>query len=336
MSEKESDPPPSGRQPSLHESGASLAESHASQSRSDATVQATDAPVRRIDASVHNEGASLRGNDPPLANVIPLRSVSPEVVRDFLARMETRRMMLALVAAKVPSADVEDIVHDAMTEAIDALQRKPPERVEALPGWVATITRRVVADFVTKRVRRAKYEGPMPDVVEAQPPEDGLPGDFPAAVEPSYDPRVVDHDSDVDPWLVRRWLERQVAALPRDKETFEILLEHAQGNKTYQRIAREREVTLTALSSRIFEFKSKYIPRYRQWRNRALLLIVLGGVAVIAAILALWLLRRPSAIGPDPAWTPPRREPTPSATPSARPPPFEPALPPRNLSPDKP
>lgn len=137
----------------------------------------------------------------------------------------------------------------------------------------------------------------------------------------------------MDPWLVRHWLAQQVANDPRDKETFEIVLEHAQGGKTYQHIAREREMTLTALSSRIFEFKCKYIPRYKKWRNRTVLLLLLGGAAVIVAIVVLWLLRRPDAIGPDPSWVPPSKAPAPSAT-ASTPPRFDQALPPNRRSPD--
>jgi DNA-directed RNA polymerase specialized sigma24 family protein len=312
-------------------------------SETDARLSLRDAPVNETDTrlslrdgpvSETNERLSLRDAPihdtvPPLAKVIPLHDVSPEAVRAFLARAETRRMVISLVARKVPRANVEDVAHDAFEEATKALKRQPPHRGETLPGWLATITRRVIADFHVKRTRRGKYEGPMPEEPEQSEWIDGgsaaaLPQRGP---EPSYDPRVAsEDDSEVDAWLVRRWLEGQVAGHPRDQETFAILLEHARGSKTYQEIARERDMTLTALSSRIFEFKGKYIPRYQRWRNRAVLLVLLGGAAVIAAVVVLWLLLRPAAIGPDPMWAPPPKRPTPSATAPA-PEPFEPALP---------
>jgi hypothetical protein len=149
--------------------------------------------------------------------------------------------------------------------------------------------------------------------------------------EPSWDPRDDEGEAAVGGWLVRQWIERQVAKNPRDRETFAILLEHAQGEKTYQQIAGERGMTLTALSSRIFEFKQKYIPRYKRWRSRTMVWVMLGGAVVIAvAAIVLWLLlRRPAEIGPDPSkLPPPPPAPVPSATLSV-PPPFEPAEPPR-------
>jgi hypothetical protein len=48
-------------------------------------------------------------------------------------------------------------------------------------------------------------------------------------------------------------------------------------------------MTLVALSSRIHDFKKKYVPRYRRERNRTVLflLLLLFGAALVA--LAVWL-----------------------------------------------
>jgi len=116
--------------------------------------------------------------------------------------------------------------------------------------------------------------------------------------------------------------------VPRDRETLAIVLEHGAGKKTYEQIAEEHGLTPAALSSRIFEFKAKYTPRYRRWRNRALTLIFLGGAAIAAIVVALWIMwSRPAEIGPDRAPPRPSAVPVPSATASATPEPFEPALP---------
>ena len=185
-------------------------------------------------------------------------------------------------------------MQDVLAEALKAADRSPPAHEDLMSSWLATIARRVVADFLAQRARRAKYEGDMPDEPEGEPgAPDGAAGveaseddEPPAFPEPSYDPRAAgDDEGEVDAWLVRQWLEKQVAGDPRDEETLAILLEHAQGEKTYQAIARERGMTLPALSNRIFEFKSRYIPRYKRWRNRAVLLLVLGGVAIVAEIV---------------------------------------------------
>ncbi len=62
----------------------------------------------------------------------------------------------------------------------------------------------------------------------------------------------------------------------------------------------EGATTLTALSSRIFEFKGKYMPRYRRWRSRMVMLLLLGGVALVMMIV-LWILRAAPAGGIRPA-----------------------------------
>jgi DNA-directed RNA polymerase specialized sigma24 family protein len=296
----------------------------------------------------------VRGNDSSLGQVISLDSLSRETVRNFLATAETRHLVIAIVAASVPATDVDDVAQCAIAEALESLKRKVPDRAETLRAWIGTITRRVVADYVIKRKRRSKYEGPMPeaaqalfegDPTDAEGPSDGLSlharlASPSVGAEPIYDPWAEDGDhTKVHAWWVRQWLEREVANHPRDRETLEILLDHARGEKTYQAIAQERGISLTALSSRIFEFKQKYIPRYRQWRNRAVLVLLLAGAAVILAIVVWWLLSGKPTIGPDPSVAPPRPPLAPSATASV-PAPFEPALPPSRrrspvLGPDK-
>jgi hypothetical protein len=79
-------------------------------------------------------------------------------------------------------------------------------------------------------------------------------------------------------------IEAQVRKSPRDKETLELLLEKASSGKTYDQIAAEHGMSLTALAARVFQFKKKYLPRYQRDRNRAIVLLLL-----LAAALALFL-----------------------------------------------
>jgi RNA polymerase sigma factor (sigma-70 family) len=278
----------------------------------------------------------LTTGDPLPTNVVQLSGVDAAAARAILTSPETRKFVRNLIKGKVPSAHVSDLVQETLREALEALGKSPPDRLEALHGWLSTIARRVVADFLTKRNRRKEYEGPMPPGARDEGGEEATDDDGREIGPPKlptellYDPREGDDEEEaaVDGWLVRQWIARQVANNPRDRETFEILLEYAQGEKTYEEIASERGMTSTALRSRIFEFKKKYVPRYKRWRNRALVWTFLGGVAVVAAAIVLWLLTRPAEIGPDPSKVPPRPAPAPSATVSA-PPPFEPAEPPQ-------
>jgi DNA-directed RNA polymerase specialized sigma24 family protein len=315
MQASDSDPPSSGRRPAVGVTHVPLDDEGGLPVGRAATLPPNDSPTS-VERYPENDAQA------PLANIIPLQTVSREAVRAYLARVETMTKVRAIVAARVPATNVDDLVQDSLREALESADRAPPHRADALGAWVAAIARRVVADFLQQRARRAKYQGPMPDEEDdAQRPE------------PGYDPREsADDKSEVHGWLVRQWLEQQVADHPRDKETFEILLEHAREARTYQEIADERGMALTALSSRIYEFKYKYIPRYKRWRNRAVLLVLLGA-AVIVAVIVMWLLRRPPEIGPDPSIAPPRM-PAPSVTassPEPLPEPFTPALPRKNL-----
>ena len=294
-------------------SGASLRSVDAPLDAKAPSPRASDDPVRAAGASRADAGAPASEAGGPLATVIPLNRRATQAVVAFLERIKTRNFVASLVRAKVPAADVEDVVHDALEEAVEALKRSPPTREEAVSGWLASITHRTVADYHAKRARRAKYEGPMP--VEARDEDDEPSG---RRSEPSYDPRA--EDADVD-GRAFDWLEREVASHPRDRETFEIMLEHYRTRKAYQQIAGERGLSLTAVSQRIFVFKGKYVPRYRRWRReRMLWLLLFGGAALIAAsILAIWLLGRSEPVRPDILPLP-----RPSAT--ATPEPFDPAL----------
>jgi DNA-directed RNA polymerase specialized sigma24 family protein len=296
--------------------------------------------VPHADPRDAGDEAPVSGEGPAVGEVVSLHSFSTEDVRAFLALPETRRQVTAIVGARVPSRDVENLVQDSLEEALRALGRRPPSRRDGLPGWVATVSRRVVADFLAKRSRRARYEGSMPEEPWDEGPGRGAPAvDAPSSfAEPSYDPRSEGDDAGVSDWLVRRWLAEQVENHPRDKETFEILLEHAREGKPYGRIADERGMTLTALSSRIFEFKGKYQSRYKRWRDRTFWILLFGAaLGVLAVAIALWLWLRASAPPHRPEAPPPPlpSAPAPSATLPA-PVPFSPALPPQPPAPAPP
>ncbi|HTB74666.1 MAG TPA: sigma-70 family RNA polymerase sigma factor [Polyangiaceae bacterium] len=222
-------------------------------------------------------------------------AVTPAAFRAFISRPDIRKMVLGIVKKRSPPQSEEDLAQDVLAEALRAFERSPPGREEVLVDWLKTIAQRVVADSTRKRKRRGKYEGDMPEDYDAD--VDG--GDMPAggdrrpiAME-GYDPRA---DATLEGRRVLRWLEKQVGENPRDRETLAIILEHGMGKKTYQAIADERRITLAALSSRVFEFKQKYIPRYRRERERTVLLLLL--LFALGFGLLLWFLSRP-ARGPE-------------------------------------
>jgi DNA-directed RNA polymerase specialized sigma24 family protein len=245
--------------------------------------------------------------------------VDREVVAEFIARVETRRAIHARVAASVAREDVDDLVQTTWVEAVRAADRTPPADENAVPAWLKTIAERVVADHLARRARRGRYEGPMPDA-------DVGDQDAVEASEQAVDPREGE-PVESEAWLVHRWLAEATAAHPRDRETLAILLEHFRDGVPYTRIAATRGISLSALSSRIFEFKTKYAKRVARRRDRAILWFVLGAAAV-AVVVAWWLTRRPAAL--------PKIEPDRSVDParSAAPlPSFDQALPPRPTPP---
>jgi DNA-directed RNA polymerase specialized sigma24 family protein len=261
------------------------------------------------------------GEEPPqLAKVIPLHPAIHEAMRSLLGLAGTRRLITSIVKDRVPEEEVDDIVQSVMAEALRAPAL--PYRTEALLAWLATIARRQSAQFLRKRARRAKYEGPMPDDAPDVDDEVFVPRGL------TFDPNDPSDDPELEAQTKLDWLRDEVAGDVRDHETLDMILEHYVGKKTYAHIAEARELPLTAVSWRIFAFKTKYIPRYKRWRRqRALLLIFFAlGVAALVAVLAsvFWPRARREPIGPDPA--------PPPAPPSQMPtrtlaPPFEPALP---------
>jgi DNA-directed RNA polymerase specialized sigma24 family protein len=290
-------------------------------------LPASDAPEASGEEAFLSAGDS--GN---AARAIAAEPVPVEVVRAFLARRTTYAQIRSLAAGAVAAQLIDDIVNDTFEEALKAAVRAPPRDAATLPAWIGTIARRVIADSHAKGKRREKYEAPMPiEPVDSDLPDDGSPNAPVQAWSPdegpperplTYDPR-----SAPDAWpdgegRVVRWLERKVAKSPRDRETFEILLEKAREGKTYGQIAEERGMTLTALSSRIFEFKGKYLPRYKRERDRSILLILLLGASLVAVGVALWLLLHRAQITPP--VVPVGPAPVPSVTASAAP--FDPAV----------
>jgi hypothetical protein len=76
-------------------------------------------------------------------------------------------------------------------------------------------------------------------------------------------------------------------------------------------IAREHGIGVSALKKRIERLKDKYEKRYRQWRKRFMVMLMLfGGAAVIALAILVWWLLQPRA----PTAIPIAPEPTPSAS----------------------
>jgi DNA-directed RNA polymerase specialized sigma24 family protein len=179
------------------------------------------------------------------------------------------------------------VSQDALLEALESPWR--PSEEAALKSWLRTITDRVIADFLTQKATRSEYEGKMP-AAAVRTDEAGLPVDDPYADD------IADLDASVDPrkpslhtqgFLVRRHLTEVTAKDEGDLETFEIMCEHYDEEKSYEEIARERNIPVGTLRSRVHRFDDKYRDGCEQYRNRMLPLLWLGGAAVVAVVIAV-------------------------------------------------
>jgi DNA-directed RNA polymerase specialized sigma24 family protein len=256
----------------------------------------------------HAEGQRAREKEPAPPQI------SPEQLRDYLAKPEIQRRILAVVRATLKGGSAAHLAEDIAQEANLAMlkSRSRPRAMDSAFGWVSMAARRAVVHSFRRRRMENTWLVPEGDIDE-----------YPAKGPPP-----------ADEWMISRWLAWAVRDDATDQETFELLVYKARSDKTYEQVAGEHGMTGAALKSRVWDFKRKYQPRWRR-RRQLLELLLLLGAAVVAALLWLLLGRRHAEIGPDPA--PPVPSLAPSATASAKEPVFEPSRPtPRNDVPEKP
>ncbi len=250
---------------------------------------------------------SERPSDPPKPPKDDPPPLAREVIAAFLSSKETMRWVNAHVKACTPAQACEQVAQDALLEALQS--KWNPSEEAALRSWLRTITDRVIADFLTQRATRAEYEGEMPSAA-VRTDEAGLPVDDP------YDDSVADIDASVDPrqqtlkvqgFLIRGFLADQTENDARERETFEIMLEHVEEDKTYEQIAQERKLSIDAVNKRVARFENKYADKYEKYRNGVFMLMALGAAVVILAATIVWGIARsgpkvvPSVAEPPPS-----------------------------------
>jgi AraC-like DNA-binding protein len=241
-----------------------------------------------------------------------------EALDAFLALRETRERAAGIIGKRVPPQEVSILVSEAISDALGASRRPAQDRVKA---WFDVVCRKVVARYHRKRAKQKLREGPMP--VAAQPRDEaGLPiedaGNAFVDIDASFDPQADDFRA--TGVLFTRWMRSAVASDPQDRETFAMMEEWVRSQeeddveKTYEDIASEHEISVSALYKRIERLKRKYEKRYKDWRKRFMMMVWLfgGALVIVLAIVVWWLLqpRAPAAlpIAPEPvlsASTPP-------------------------------
>lgn len=183
-------------------------------------------------------------------------------------------MRVWYVRHNAPSDAADDCRAFALLRMAEAIQRgSGPRTLEKADPWTVKLTANAAIDYFRSNKQHKKWLNREVDVEEqeGEPPED-LHG--------------------ADAWLIKPWLEKEVADDQNDRWLFELLCYKARTDKSYAQVCKERGITLPALWNRIHRFKMKYVPRWhrRKERERAiLLLLLLFGAAVGLVVLVLWL-----------------------------------------------
>lgn len=267
----------------------------------DESEDSTDDPEEATDDPVDD------GDDSP--------RITPEALHAYVSLPATRERAADIVGKRAPRQEVSLLVSEAISDALNASRLPAEDRVNA---WFDAICRKVVARYHRKRARQKLREGPMP---RARQPRDeaGLPiadaGNAFVDIDASFDPETDDFRA--EGILFTRWMRSAVAGDPQDRETFAMMEEWVRSQeeddveKTYEDIAREHGISVSALKKRIERLKDKYQRRYRQWRKRFVVMLMLsGGALVIVLAILVWWLLQPRA----PAAVPIAPEPVPSAS----------------------
>jgi len=272
-----------------------------------------DLPAHDSDASLDDDAPqsavrpSLAPGHPPQPGGDAPPAISDQQLRDLVAQRSVQDTIRRIVGARVergsPAALVDDLVQEATVAVLTAKSR--PSSMETAAGWVSTVTVRTVANHYRRDQAHRTWLDREADV-EQQP---GEPEEAPE-----------------DGWLVAPWLAPILEHHPADRETYELLVHKARTGKAYRDLAAEHGITVSALKSRVHEFKKRYEPRWRRRQTMFALLLLLGAAAVALVVWLAWRLARPAEIRPDPSPASPRS--APSATASAPDNPFDPALPP--------
>jgi len=261
------------------------------------------------------------GSDAPVAPPGEPKPVTPEAWRAFVSHPDTVAWVHAHVARKVSEQYQEEVAQDALMELVTAT----PARYEhELKATRRTVVDRVIADHHAKRSRRKKYEGELPTAPvrrdEAGEPVADTDDEGLVDADPSFDPEKTDFRA--EGWLLRRFLRDAVAGNARDEETLSWMVAWSDDDKTYKQIADENGLAVGVVNSRVFEFKKKYAPRFDRYRNRLVVLLLIGLLAAVA--LAYALLPRAKS---EPPILPDREGELAPPRPSAAPPPAPPPTP---------
>jgi hypothetical protein len=204
-------------------------------------------------------------------------------IQELILRVVRHRLLF-----DAPQSLVDEIISDANIACLEA--KTKPEDMAKGPAWVAGVTVNVVRLHFRRGAKHLRWLNREADVEEVAAEEIA-----PPVVEAVEDTSLFDS--------IDTWLDKVVARNPRDQETLDILRHKARTKQTdAQVVAHFGLSSVSALSSRVHYFKTKYTDRRRRWRAQrqrtiALLFKIGLGVAAAAVVAAIawwfWQSRRP-------------------------------------------
>jgi hypothetical protein len=195
---------------------------------------------------------------------------------------------------------VDELTQMAWLRALEA--RMPPWTEWGIPGWVARVTKRTIADSFRMREADEKELEPGVDVGE-------LPGDRHG---PHTDWGAREH-------LIAKYVEELIGDDAGKKHTFRLMMEKEVVGRSVQELAVQEGTTPNALSLRFTKLRKELYPdvatmdEEKPRRTVILTVLLFSGLGVLVAIAAvLWSLLAPAQLRPEPPPPPPTATTAPS------------------------
>ena len=287
--------------------------------------------------------ASARDADAPAPPSGTRTRVQGAILRFVASRKdgEGRHYVIGVVketlGSDIPEAMLEDIVQDALAQAVEC--RWPPWFESGVPAWLARLTRTRIGRYFRKEKGRAdeprpgKEKKPEPtarprdaksrnaEAARSDARDDGAdPGgkvDPAARTEWIADHHSPDTDERARARLIHDWVAKQIGDDPRKVETLALMVKHEVEGHDIGDLAREHNTTAAALYNRFHKLRTELAPKVRRMDDEKTRRSVIFGLLFLlfAGVVALVLLLVYALAPPLPP--PPVHEVTPPVSASA-------------------
>jgi RNA polymerase sigma factor (sigma-70 family) len=181
-----------------------------------------------------------------LAKPGPSRNLDPDL----------RSALIAMVRKRVPESEVEDIVQQALAEAIESPHA--PQDSESLRRWIFGVAKNKVVDY-HRRAGRESFE--LPDVEGAPAPH-----------------------AEAD---LLRWAEKNLPEGAENKKTLDWMLREGEGEKL-ESIAESEKLPPPRVRQRVSRLRRHF---KENWQREVAMLAALG---VIVSAIVIYVMRKPT------------------------------------------